>query len=85
MNPDGPRVNLAIIKLPAKVPTADSRYDYLLWLQIGGPGSSGVSFLLRQGRTVQMIVDSPLDLSVDDYDRENPPNYLNILGLKRGA
>lgn len=78
--PPKPRVNLAIIKLPAKVPITDPRYGGLLWLQIGGPGSSGVDFLLEQGKTVQMTVDSSLDPSDESYDKDNPPKYYDVLG-----
>ncbi|KAL8942519.1 MAG: hypothetical protein Q9216_001620 [Gyalolechia sp. 2 TL-2023] len=38
---DGPRVQLAVVRLPAKVPVTDPRYGGLLWLQSGGPGESG--------------------------------------------
>lgn len=75
------RVHLAITKLPAKVPVTDTRYGGLLWLQIGGPGSSGVSFALNHAKTVQMIVDSPLDPPRQEYDRANPPKYYDVLGM----
>lgn len=80
-NPDGARVQLAITKLPAKVPVSDPRYGGLLWLQIGGPGSSGVSFAIRHAKTVQMIIDSPLDSADQKYDSGNPPKYYDILGM----
>lgn len=78
---DGSRVQLAITKLPAKVAVSDPRYGGLLWLQIGGPGSSGVSFALNHAKTVQMIVDSSLDPLDQNYDRINPPKYYDILGM----
>ena len=78
---DGPRVNLAIAKLPAIVPVTDPRYGGLLWLQTGGPGSSGVSLILNHGKTVQMIVDSKLDPSDTQYDQSNPPKYYDVLGM----
>lgn len=80
-DPGSPRVNLAITRLPARVPVTDPRYGGLLWLQTGGPGSSGVNFLLRQGKTAQMIVDSPLDPLDDDYDEADPPKYFDVLGF----
>lgn len=80
-DPDGHRVNLAIAKLPAKVPVTDPRYGGLLWLQTGGPGSSGVNFVLIHGKTVQMIVDSKLDPSIAQYDPSNIPKYYDILGM----
>ena len=78
---DGPRVNLASAKVPAIVPVTDPRYGGLLWLQIGGPGSSGVNFILNDGKTVQMIVDSKLDPSDTQYDQSNPPKYYDVLGI----
>ena len=80
-DPDGHRVNLAIAKLPAKVPVTDPRYGGLLWLQTGGPGSSGVNFVLTHGKTVQMIVDSKLDPSITHYGSSNLPKYYDILGM----
>ena len=80
-DPNGHRVNLAIAKLPAKVPVTDPRYGGLLWLQTGGPGSSGINFVLTHGKTVQMIVDSKLDPSIAQYDPFNPPKYYDILGM----
>ncbi|KAI4101320.1 MAG: hypothetical protein LQ339_005118 [Xanthoria mediterranea] len=57
----GPRVQLAVARLPAKVPITDPRYGGLLWLQSGGPGESGIGFILTYGKSIQAIVDSPLD------------------------
>ena len=80
-DPDGHRVNLALAKLPAKVPVTDPRYGGLLWLQSGGPGSSGVNLVLNHGKTVQMIVDSKLDPSITDYDPSDLPKYYDVLGM----
>ena len=80
-DPDGHRVNLAIAKLPAKVPVTDPRYGGLLWLQTGGPGSSGVNFVLNHGKTVQMIVDSKLDPSITYRGSSNLPKYYDVLGM----
>ena len=77
----GLRVTLAMVKLPAKVPVTDARYGGMLWLQDGGPGDSGVAFALKQGEIIQMIVDSDLDPSDDDYDQSSPPKYLDVLGV----
>ena len=79
--PGNPRVGLAIIKLPAKVPVSDPRYGGLLWVQIGGPGSSGVEFIIKHGKTYQMIVDPRLDPSVADIDIHSSPKYYDILGM----
>ncbi|KAL9612082.1 MAG: hypothetical protein Q9167_003304 [Letrouitia subvulpina] len=67
----GPRVQLAIVKLPAKVPVTDERYGGPLWLQSGGPGESGVDFVLQYARSVQMIVDARLH-------QHSPKSYTRI-------
>ena len=80
-DPHGHRVSLAIAKLPAKVSVTDPRYGGLLWLQTGGPGSSGVDFVLNHGKTVQMIVDSKIDPSIPHYDPSDLPRYYDVLGM----
>ena len=79
--PGDPRVGLALIKLPAKVPITDPRYGGLLWVQQGGPGLSGVDFIIKHGKTYQMIVDSNVDPSIDAIDVNNFPKYYDILGV----
>jgi len=79
--PDTARVHLAITKIPAKVPVTDPRYGGLLWLQTGGPGSSAVNFILRHGKTAQMIIDSPIDPSHNNYDKLDPPKYFDVIGV----
>ena len=79
--PGSPRVSLAIIKLPARVHVTDPRYGGLLWVQIGGPGDSGVDFIMKHGKTYQMIVDSSVDPSIDDIDLHNPPKYYDVLSV----
>lgn len=79
--PGNPRVGLAVIKIPARVPITDHRYGGLLWVQIGGPGSSGIDFTIKHGKTYQMIVDSGIDPSIDDIDSHNSPKYYDILGM----
>ena len=77
---DGARVALAIAKLPSRVPVIDPRYGGLLWLQIGGPGGSGIEFLRKHGKTVQTIVDSNLDPS-DPHHGPIPLKYFDIIGI----
>lgn len=79
--PGNPRVVLAVIKRPAKVPVTDPRYGGLLWVQTGGPGSSGVDFTIKHGKTYQMIVDSHVDPSIEDFDIHSHAKYYDILGM----
>ena len=76
-----PRVGLALIKMPARVPVTDPRYGGLLWVHTGGPGSSGVDFILKHGKTYQMIVDSDADPATEDIDVHGTSKYYDILGM----
>ena len=75
---DGLRVQLAVARLPAQVPVTDPRYGGLLWLQSGGPGESGIRFILDYGKSIQAIVDSasePHDANaLDDTEKERLPD-----------
>ena len=79
--PGNPSVALALIRLPARVPVTDPRYGGILWVQIGGPGSSGVDFISNHGKTYQMIVDSDADPAVEDIDVHGASKYYDILGM----
>ncbi|KAI9150137.1 MFS-type transporter dbaD [Paramyrothecium foliicola] len=50
---------IAIIKLPAVVPDSDPSFAGPLFTNPGGPGNSGVAFLLRMGRHLQYTADRP--------------------------
>ena len=78
---DEHRVQLAVAKLPAKVPVTDERYGGALWLQSGGPGESGIDFILNFGKGVQKIVDSDLGpLDIPD-DSKASPKYFDIIAI----
>ncbi len=71
-----------MVKLPSKVPVTDSRYGGALWLQPGGPGVSGIGFLQRHGKAVQMIIDSEIDAS--DPPDKSPmklPKYFDLISI----
>ncbi|PKK50094.1 hypothetical protein CI102_6654 [Trichoderma harzianum] len=50
---------IAMIKLPAVVPDDDPTFGGTIFTNPGGPGSSGVEFLLISGRYLQYTVDKP--------------------------
>ena len=78
---DDERVQLAVTKLPARVPVTDERYGGVIWLQDGGPGLSGVDMMLTTGKSVQRIVDSDLDPLDASYDAEALPKYFDIIAI----
>ncbi|KAI0010146.1 TAP-like protein-domain-containing protein [Xylariaceae sp. FL0662B] len=49
-------VALAIAKLPAAVPDADPTFGGTVFTNPGGPGGSGVTFVLRNGRRLRDLV-----------------------------
>ncbi|KAK5994126.1 hypothetical protein PT974_07566 [Cladobotryum mycophilum] len=57
---NGPRAAVAVIRLPAKVPIIDPQYGGPIMLNPGGPGESGVSQVLSDGKNFQALLDSPL-------------------------
>jgi pimeloyl-ACP methyl ester carboxylesterase len=52
------RAAIAITKFPAKVSVIDSRYGGAILINPGGPGGSGVGLVIKQGKSVQTVVDS---------------------------
>ncbi|KAE8356830.1 proteinase [Aspergillus coremiiformis] len=75
----GRRVAIAITRLPAKVPVTDSRYGGAILINPGGPGGSGISQVLRIGRTLQTIVDAETDPTI--VEEETSDRYFDIVGF----
>lgn len=75
---EGKKVAIAITKLPARVPVTDACYGGPVLTNPGGPGGSGVSQVLRNGRATQIIVDS----AMDPNSRLDPSHkYHDIIGF----
>lgn len=62
---DGRTVAIAVVKLPAVVPTNHSTYGGPIFFNPGGPGGSGVDSQLGIGPYIQSRVDKP---NVRHYD-----------------
>jgi pimeloyl-ACP methyl ester carboxylesterase len=59
-NESDPRtIAIAMIKLPAAVPDDDASFAGSVFTNPGGPGGSGVEFLLRNGRGMRDVLDKP--------------------------
>ncbi|KAF1839952.1 uncharacterized protein K460DRAFT_390178 [Cucurbitaria berberidis CBS 394.84] len=71
------RVNIAIAKLPAKVPVDDPRYGGPILLNPGGPGGPGATFALMVAKSLQTIVDSGADSST----ASSSPKYFDLIGF----
>ncbi|KAI1391969.1 TAP-like protein-domain-containing protein [Hypoxylon trugodes] len=62
------RANIAIIALPATVPETDPSFGGTIIMNPGGPGESGVEFVLGLGHTSQNIVDANKHYEILSFD-----------------
>lgn len=51
-------ISLAVIRKPAAVPVTDPKYGGAVLLNPGGPGGSGVGFMLGGGKSVSETIDA---------------------------
>ncbi|KAH8817355.1 TAP-like protein-domain-containing protein [Xylogone sp. PMI_703] len=77
-------ISIAIIKLAASVPPSHPSYGDAIITNPGGPGGSGVQFLLQFGRQVQSIIETG-SLATPDAEREapntDPRRYFDIISF----
>ncbi|KAJ6084640.1 hypothetical protein N7486_011440 [Penicillium sp. IBT 16267x] len=75
----GATVAIAIVRLPAKVPVTDLRYGGPVILNPGGPGGSGVSLVLEDGKNVQKVVD--FQKSPEDTEAQSRAKYFDVVSF----
>lgn len=61
-------VSIAIAKLPAKVPDDDPKFGGTIFTNPGGPGGSGVTFILTAGRKLQNILSGRKEYEILSWD-----------------
>ncbi|KAJ4393497.1 hypothetical protein N0V93_002709 [Gnomoniopsis smithogilvyi] len=61
-------VAIAIIKLPASVPSSDPSFGGSIITNPGGPGGSGVYFLRKQGKNLQKITEGKKHYEIISFD-----------------
>jgi hypothetical protein len=75
-----PRFAIALIKLPAKVPVTHPQYGGPVIFNPGGPGESGISQVLVDGKNLQIILDSPVP-PADEKSISASGKYFDILSF----
>ncbi|KAG9188660.1 hypothetical protein G6011_07365 [Alternaria panax] len=70
-------VNIAITKVPARVPVDDARYGGPILFNPGGPGGPGAAVALMLGQALQQIVDP----SVDTLTPSSDERYFDVIGF----
>ncbi|PHH59915.1 hypothetical protein CDD81_2374 [Ophiocordyceps australis] len=69
LNPNDTRTTaIAMIKLPATVPETDASFGGAVFTNPGGPGASGVEFVLLDGRNMQRRLDRKLHYEIISFD-----------------
>lgn len=67
------KVNIAIVRKPAKVPVTHPRYGGAVLLNPGGPGGLGTEFVLEAGEQISAIIDSE--------DEEGDGKYFDLISF----
>ncbi|KAI1760722.1 TAP-like protein-domain-containing protein [Hypoxylon sp. FL1150] len=67
-NSTAARVSLAIVALPATVPETDPSFGGTIIVNPGGPGGSGVDFLVEDGALLQGIADGAKRYEILSFD-----------------
>ncbi|KAJ5531922.1 hypothetical protein N7494_008474 [Penicillium frequentans] len=75
----GATVAIAMIRLPAKVLVTDVRYGGPVIVNPGGPGGSGVSLVLKEGKDIQKTVD--FQTSPDNSEVQSSAKYFDVVSF----
>uniref|UniRef100_A0A0W0FNU6 Peptidase S33 tripeptidyl aminopeptidase-like C-terminal domain-containing protein n=1 Tax=Moniliophthora roreri TaxID=221103 RepID=A0A0W0FNU6_MONRR len=79
-DPEGQSAVIALVRLKANVSVDSPDYLGPILFNPGGPGASGVDFLLQRAKTLGTILGSQFDLVGFD-----PRGKLNVLGVSRST
>ncbi|KAF2660327.1 hypothetical protein K491DRAFT_621285, partial [Lophiostoma macrostomum CBS 122681] len=76
-----PEIAVALIRKPSRVNITDSRYGGVVIVNPGGPGASGVRFLLENGGRLQQIIDADTDPEVGPPNTRPDARYFDIISF----